>query len=329
MHAGREQGCHLSPRGVAPGLAGTRDRAGAQLCSHRGRVRRGADGGRQHSRSHAHALHRYLRPGAEPELRFCQPDSPCFAGVFLLVAVPSLRTQPFPELGWPVNVLEVKLHKAFPAGKLRRFSLDAEFAAPAGVTVIFGPSGSGKTTILQCLAGLLRPDRGSIKAGDETLFDSARKVDLSPQQRRVGYVFQDLALFPHMSAAENIAFGVRGNGSRRATLVRDALERFRLEHVAAHRPGEISGGERQRVALARALVTGPRLLLLDEPFSALDDALKLEIIADLKQWLSGQSVPALFVTHDRSEAEALGERMLLLNEGKIVGERQMGNGFFL
>lgn len=220
-----------------------------------------------------------------------------------------------------MSALEVKLRKAFLAGKRRQFSLNVEFAAPVGVTVIFGPSGSGKTTILQCLAGLLRPDSGSIVAGGETLFDSARNIDLSPQERRIGYVFQDLALFPHMTAVENIAFGIRGNGVRRETLVRDALERFRLEHVAAHRPGEISGGERQRVALARVLVTGPRVLLLDEPFSALDDALKREIIADLKQWLERNSVPVLLVTHDRSEAAALGERMLMVHEGKMAGEQ--------
>jgi molybdate transport system ATP-binding protein len=222
-----------------------------------------------------------------------------------------------------MSALEAQLTKAFAPGRLRRFAIDVEFTAPAGVTVIFGPSGAGKTTVLECVAGLLRPDAGMIAVGGEPWFDSRREIDLTPQERRIGYVFQDLALFPHMSAAENIAFGVHSNGRQKELLVRDVLERFRITHVARQRPGEISGGERQRVALARALVTRPRLLLLDEPFSALDDALKLEIIADLKQWLSGQSVPALFVTHDRSEAEALGERMLLLNEGKIIGEQQM------
>jgi molybdate transport system ATP-binding protein len=221
-----------------------------------------------------------------------------------------------------VSALEVKLQKAFVPSKLRKFAMDIEFAAPAGVTVIFGPSGAGKTTILQCIAGLLCPDAGQISIAGEPVFDSARKIDLSPQQRGIGYVFQDLALFPHMTSAENIAFGIRSNGTQKESLVRDVLERFRIVPVAAHRPGEISGGERQRVALARALVTRPRILLLDEPFSALDDALKSEIIADLKQWLSRLSVPVLFVTHDRSEASALGERMLLLNEGKIVDEEQ-------
>lgn len=217
--------------------------------------------------------------------------------------------------------LEVKLQQAFAPAKQRKFSLDVEFAAPSGVTVIFGPSGSGKTTILQCIAGLVRPDAGRIVIGGEEAFNSAGSIDLSPQQRQTGYVFQELALFPHMTARENVAFGVRVNGAERTRLVREVLERFRIAHVAGHRPGEISGGERQRVALARALVTQPRLLLLDEPFSALDDALKLEIIADLKQWLARQSIPVLFVTHDRSEADALGDRMLLLHEGRIAGQQ--------
>jgi len=216
-----------------------------------------------------------------------------------------------------MSVLQVQLSKTFAPGRLRHFTVDVNFTAPVGVTVIFGPSGSGKTTLLQCIAGLLSPGRGLISIGNESIFDSERKLDLTPQQRRIGYVFQDLALFPHMTAAENIAFGIRENGNRRAEMVRDVLERFSIAHVAAHRPGEISGGERQRVALARALVTKPRLLLLDEPFSALDDPLKLEIIADLKQWLEQHQIPVLFVTHDRSEAGALGERMLMMKDGKM------------
>lgn len=222
-------------------------------------------------------------------------------------------------MGGTMNSLQVKLSKTFAEEKLRRFAIDVEFAAPQGVTVIFGPSGSGKTTILQCIAGLLQPDEGLISIAGQTVFDSESGLDLLPQQRRIGYVFQDLALFPHMSAAENIAFGIRVNGSRREEMVRDVLERFSIAHVAAHRPGEISGGERQRVALARALVTQPRVLLLDEPFSALDDALKLEIIRDLQEWLEQHRIPVLLVTHDRSEAAALTQRMLVLNEGRIAG----------
>jgi ABC-type molybdate transport system ATPase subunit len=233
-----------------------------------------------------------------------------------------------------LTTLQVKLRKDF-SSKPGQFVLEAEFSAPAGVSVIFGPSGAGKTTILECIAGLTAPGVGRITLADasgangeatgdgETLFDSEQKINLTPQQRRVGYVFQHLALFPHMSAAENIAFGIISNGARRETLVQDILDRFRITHVAGRRPGDISGGERQRVALARALVTRPRILLLDEPFSALDDALKQEIIDDLKLWLGRFSIPVLFVTHDRSEAAALGQRMLLLNDGRITGQENL------
>ncbi|MGE5322197.1 MAG: ATP-binding cassette domain-containing protein [Actinomycetota bacterium] len=217
-----------------------------------------------------------------------------------------------------MSVLEVKLRKSFAPGKVRHFGVDVEFTATPGVTVIFGPSGSGKTTILQCIAGLLQPDEGLISIGGERLFDSAANVNCPAQQRRIGYVFQDLALFPHMTAAENIAFGIRVNGSRKTEMVRNILERFSVTHAAEHRPGEISGGERQRVALARALVTEPRLLLLDEPFSALDDTLKTDIIGDLKQWLAQHQIPVLLVTHDRTESEALAGRILALKEGTVI-----------
>jgi len=217
-----------------------------------------------------------------------------------------------------VSGLEVKLAKKFSAKKSRSFALDVAFHAPPGVTVVFGPSGSGKTTLLECLAGLATPEIGAIAVRGEPLFDSSRKINLPPPERRVGYVFQELALFPHMTAAENIAFGVRAAGEEKQALVRDVLQRFDITRVAERRPDEISGGERQRVALARALVTRPRLLLLDEPFSALDDELKLAIIGDLKRWLEANSIPVLLVTHDRQEAGVLGERMLRLKEGKVV-----------
>jgi ABC-type sulfate/molybdate transport systems ATPase subunit len=220
--------------------------------------------------------------------------------------------------------LDVQLKKTFATGKLRIFTLDVEFRVADGVTVIFGPSGSGKTSVLQCIAGLVKPDAGRISLGEDLVYDSSQRVDLSPQERRVGYVFQELALFPHMTAAENVGFGIRVNGSERMRLVNETLERFRISHVSGHKPNEISGGERQRVALARALVTHPRLLLLDEPFSALDDTLKLEIISDLKLWLASAAIPALFVTHDRAEAQALGDRTLMIKEGRMLEKEALG-----
>ncbi|HEY6968611.1 MAG TPA: ATP-binding cassette domain-containing protein [Candidatus Angelobacter sp.] len=227
-------------------------------------------------------------------------------------------------------MIKVHVKRTFASNKHQHFSLDVQFSSPAGVTVIFGPSGAGKTTILQCIAGLVAPDYGTISVAGENLFDASCSLDIPAQHRRVGYVFQDLALFPHMTAAENIGFGIRVNGTQKQQMVREALEKFRIAALANHRPAEISGGERQRVALARALVIQPRLLLLDEPFSALDDELKQGIIADLKQWLTENSVPALFVTHDREEARALGDRVLLLKSGQIAGEgavqEAIGNG---
>jgi len=219
-----------------------------------------------------------------------------------------------------MSVVKVQIRKTFASTRRQPFSLEIQFSSPAGVTVLFGHSGSGKTTVLQCIAGLLAPDSGSISIAGQTLYDSARGLDHPAQVRRVGYVFQDLALFPHMSVARNVAFGVRVKGAEKQQLVQGVLERFGIASLANHRPAEISGGERQRVALARALVTQPRILLLDEPFSGLDDELKHGIIADLKRWLIDAGVPALFVTHDREEARALGDRVLLLKTGRIAGE---------
>lgn len=217
-------------------------------------------------------------------------------------------------------LVNIRLHRSSASIRRQSFTLDSQFSSSACVTVISGPSGSGKTTILQCIAGLLAPDSGMISIGGQSLYDSARTLHVPVRLRQVGYVFQDLALFPHMTAAQNIGFGVRAKGKEKQRIVRDALEKFRIAAVAHHRPAEISGGEKQRVALARALVTNPRLLLLDEPFTALDDELKQGIMRDLKRWLTENGVPALLVTHDREEARTLGDRVLLLKDGKIATE---------
>ncbi len=197
------------------------------------------------------------------------------------------------------------------------FALDIESTIPAGITILFGPSGAGKTTLLDCVAGLTVPDAGHI-ASDEVLFDSERHLNLAPQHRNVGYVFQDLALFPHLSAEQNIQYGLTDDSSDRRKKTNAILESFHITHVAGRKPAEISGGERQRVALARALVTEPRILLLDEPLAALDTATKSKIIADLRDWNEKHRIPIIYVTHSREEVFALGEQALILKNGKIV-----------
>jgi molybdate transport system ATP-binding protein len=201
------------------------------------------------------------------------------------------------------------------------FSLDVQFTAAPAITIIFGPSGSGKSTLLQSLAGLVMPREGSIELGGHVLFDRDRRIAVPVSKRRVGYLFQDLALFPHLSAAENVAFGLdRLSRSERVRRVNTILESFRVAPIADRKPAEISGGERQRVALARALVTEPDLLLLDEPLSALDAGTQARILDDLRVWNRARPVPVLYVTHSLREAFALGERVLVLEDGRIIAD---------
>ena len=203
----------------------------------------------------------------------------------------------------PAGALTAVLAHRFPSG----FTLDVRFSAPPGITVLFGASGSGKTTILDCIAGLLTPERVQLRVGD---------LDLAPlpaTARRVGYVFQTLALFPHLTVAANVSYGAR-------TDINPVLESFRIAHLRRRKPGEISGGERQRVALARALVTDPRVLLLDEPLSALDAPTKSLILDDLRAWNATHRIPVLYVTHSREEVFALAERVVVLEQGRVLAE---------
>ncbi len=187
--------------------------------------------------------------------------------------------------------------------------------------MLFGASGAGKTTLLECIAGLLTPEWGQIAAGERVLFDSARGVNVPAARRRVAYVFQTLALFPHMSVEANIAYGLHGvPAGQRREAVDAILGSFRIAHLRQRRPGAISGGERQRTALARALVTDPGVLLLDEPLSALDVSSKSAIIADLRAWNQAHRIPALYVTHSREELFALGERVVALEQGRVMAE---------
>ena len=199
------------------------------------------------------------------------------------------------------------------------FELDVEFEAPPGVTILFGASGSGKTMTLKSIAGIVRPDSGRIAINAVALFDSERGIDLPIRKRGVGYVFQHLALFPHLSALANVEFGMtdspRGERHKRALAMMEALH---IEHIAHRKPKDISGGEAQRVALARALSCGPKILLLDEPLSAIDEATKLGIISDLKAINRDLRLPILYVTHSREEAVTLGERVIVYDSGRIV-----------
>ncbi len=192
----------------------------------------------------------------------------------------------------------------------------------APVTVLFGPSGSGKTTVLRCLAGLDRPDTGFIRFGGETWFDAASGRFVPPERRGVGLLFQEYALFPHLTVEGNLGYGLAAApAALRAARVREAARLLRVEELLGRRPGGLSGGQRQRVALARALAPRPRLLLLDEPLSAVDGPTREELRGELRAVLLAARVPAIVVTHDRVEAMALGDRMAVLAEG---GVRQVG-----
>jgi molybdate transport system ATP-binding protein len=200
------------------------------------------------------------------------------------------------------------------------FSLDVALDAPPGFTILSGPSGAGKSTLLGAVAGFHRPTRGRIALGDETWFDTDRGIDLAPERRRVAIVFQSLALFPHMTATQNVAYGMARALDRaaRRTLAAALLERLRVAHVAHRKPPTFSGGEAQRVALARALANSPRVVLLDEPFSALDAALRRDLAAEVREILRELNVPVIFVTHQPDEARREGDQLVTLENGRVV-----------
>ena len=215
--------------------------------------------------------------------------------------------------------LHVSMTKRF--GGTQSFQLEVNFAVPAGITILFGPSGAGKTTLLDCIAGLALPEWGKIAIGERVFYDSGAGQNIAVRRRRVGYVFQDLALFPHLSVEANVEYGLGElNGAERRRRAAAILESFRIAGLRGRKPGEISGGERQRTALARALVTDPCVLLLDEPLAALDAATKSKIVEDLRAWNSAHGIPILYVTHSREEVFALGERVVVLENGRIVAQ---------
>jgi len=224
-------------------------------------------------------------------------------------------------VGGEVNaaMLAAQIRKERRTAGATSFLLDVSIEAPSGITILFGPSGAGKSTLLDCIAGLSQPDEGRIAAGDDVLFDSASRINIPAPKRRIAYVFQTLALFPHLSAEENVAYGLRDLPQEdRRERVAAILKAFGVQNLRSQKPGRISGGEKQRIALARSLVTEPRVLLLDEPLTGLDAELKAAIVDDLRAWNAAKEIPILYVTHSRDEVDALGERVIALENGRVV-----------
>lgn len=218
-------------------------------------------------------------------------------------------------------MLSVHIEKNFQVAGTPRFQLQIEEEFPPGFTVVFGPSGAGKSTLLDCIAGLVRPDGGKITFGEETFFEAEKEICLPAQKRGIGYVFQSLALFPHLTVEGNVGYGLSGlPAADRVGRMERILGAFHIERLRGRKPEELSGGEKQRVALARSVITEPRVLLLDEPLTGLDGELRRAILEDLRNWNAGQRIPILYVTHNREEVDAIGDRIVVMVDGR-VGER--------
>jgi len=202
--------------------------------------------------------------------------------------------------------------------KLADFTLRIQFSIEQDILVLYGHSGCGKTTILRCIAGLLRPDAGRISYNGDILFDGSTNAFVPPQERQVGYMFQDFALFPHIHIQKNIWYGAKRRNADTQHLYEKLLNLLKIEHLTKRYPHSLSGGEKQRVALARSLMAEPKILLLDEPLSALDNATRLELQVELKEMQKLWGIPFVLVTHDPKEAQTMGNRILCLDRGRQV-----------
>ncbi|NYT62052.1 ATP-binding cassette domain-containing protein [Alcaligenaceae bacterium] len=221
-------------------------------------------------------------------------------------------------------MIQVQINRRVFAGK-REFLLDVAIASSSSRIALFGPSGSGKTLTVQAIAGLLRPDSGHIAINGVTLYSSERNIWLAPQDRHLAYLQQDYGLFPHLTVAQNIGFGLKKGwfNQRRQALpaaARRWVEAFELEAILHSYPSEISGGQKQRVALARALAVEPRLLLLDEPLAALDAGLRIKMRAELAALQARLDIPTILITHDPADAVALADRVYNIDRGKITAD---------
>jgi molybdate transport system ATP-binding protein len=218
--------------------------------------------------------------------------------------------------------LKVDIRKRLESDKSDAFNLNVSFVTAGGITILFGPSGSGKTTTLRAIAGIIKPDEGSIIVGDRSFFDSATGTDISIQKRRVGYVFQDYALFPHFTAEQNVSYGIKNHGkAERSEAARAMLALFKIDHLRQRYPGNMSGGEQQRVALARAMASEPSVVLLDEPLSAVDVETRSGLLEEIATAQARIGIPFLYVTHNTVEAIRLGSQVVILDRGsvKVVG----------
>jgi molybdate transport system ATP-binding protein len=223
-------------------------------------------------------------------------------------------------------IWDVTLGKRLQHGE-SRFDLDVAFVSDASRLVLFGPSGAGKTQTLRMLAGIVRPDRGRAVIGGRVLYDSASGINLSPQQRRLAYVFQDYALFPHLTVRQNIAFARHTGWLNPPRGVHDEavdlwITNFHLQSVAGHYPHQISGGQRQRTALARALVHEPTALLLDEPFAALDRSLRQSLREELRELQARLGLPMLLITHDEDDVKTLADEVVHMLAGRVATAAQ-------
>ena len=209
--------------------------------------------------------------------------------------------------------------------KLPTFELEVNISLSQGILVLVGPSGAGKTTILQCVAGLQTPSWGEININDKLVFSSEQGADIPIRKRRIGYLFQDYALVPHMTVEKNVMYGrpQKGSSPNKVLTVSNVLEMLKIEHLINRYPNQISGGEKQRVALARALMTEPELLLLDEPLSALDPDTRSTLQQELLKLQATWQIPFILVTHDAQEAEMLGDQIIKLDQGRQENIRKL------
>lgn len=207
------------------------------------------------------------------------------------------------------------------------FQLDVQLTSDARRLVLFGASGAGKSQMLKAIAGLMTPDAGHVRLAGRALFDSAAGIDVPARRRKLGYVFQDYALFPHLNVAQNVAFGLSGRWRNPPREVADDavtrwLRTFELQHLASHLPSQISGGQRQRTALARALAANPHALLLDEPFAALDPPLRARLRDELAELQVALNLPLLLITHDEADARRLGDEIRVIEQGRLETRRE-------